>query len=272
MPYLDAEPAEFQRIFRLADADLPEAAVLVGTLRWRDHHDWLASTWPGARMLEERITLVEVGGRRLWFVVTFGAAMAATYAHLAAKLGARALVQLGAMGGLQPDWHVGDILVPSSVVGRDGVSRQLSRNRPIQPDPALSRDLAAALAAAGLSVRDGALVTTTTISFERPMDIVRWRRAGYAGVEMETAATMAVAQHYGASTAAALILLDNLAADHTVFHVTDEERARTSAAREPVTRAAAASLVRMLDGADGFSRAPRADDRHGMSGEGTLRA
>jgi uridine phosphorylase len=90
-------------------------------------------------------------------------------------------------------------------------------------------------------------VSTTTIAFERPSDIARWRRAGYVGVEMEAAATLAVAARYGVRAAGAFVLLDNLAADHTVFSLTDDERARVRAAREPMTRAAVSALTRAMD-------------------------
>lgn len=242
MPYLDADPGDLQRSFRLADADLPDAAILVGSLRVGGYAAFLTEIWPRARQVEERIRLVEIDGLRVWFIVVFGAAQAATFAHLAVRLGARAMVQLGAMGGLQLGWEVGDVLVPGEVVGRDGVSRQLSHGRPSTPDRAMAELLMTTVSSAGLAARRGTLVTTTTIALERPRDVARWQRAGYAGVEMEAAATMAVAGHFGVPSAGAFVLMDNLAADHTVFHVSDEDRRRISAAREPMTRAAVSAV------------------------------
>jgi uridine phosphorylase len=239
MPYLDADPADLQRSFRLTDGDLPHAAVLVGTLSGAAYGRSLASLWPHARAVDERITVVEVDRGRVWFVAVFGAAQAATFAHLAVRLGARAVIQLGAMGGLQPGWQVGEILVPTQVVGRDGVSRQLSRNRPLALDPRLTDDLITRLVDASLLVRRGTLVTTTTIAFERTIDIARWRRAGYAGVEMEAAASLAVAHHFAVPATGAFVLYDNLAAHHTVFDRSDADQERTMAPREPMTRAAA---------------------------------
>lgn len=244
MPYLDASSADLQRSFRLADGDLPHGAVLVGTLSISAYQGFLRTLWPGAREVEERVTLVHADGRNIWFIVAFGAALAATFAHLAVKLGARAVLQLGAIGGLQPGWEIGQILVPYQVIGRDGVSRQLSRNRPLVTDPAMSAALTSELAASGLIVKHGMLVTTTTIAFERPMDIARWGRAGYAGVEMEAAATMAVATHFGVPAAGAFVLFDDLASARTVFALSDDDRRRARAAREPLARAAAMVVAR----------------------------
>lgn len=238
MPYLDASAADYQRAHGLADADLPDAAILDGVWSVQSAWERLRRLAPSVREVGERIALIEVDGRRVWFVFVFGGAMAATHAHLAAALGARAILQIGTYGGLAPDGAVGDVLVPSQVVGRDGVSRQLSRNRPISPDPALRASLAEHLRASPVATRDGALVSTTTIALERPRDIRRWVRAGYAGVEMEAAATLSTAQHFGVPAAAALVLIDNVGSDHTIFQLTDEERVHVRAAREAVVLAA----------------------------------
>lgn len=243
MPYLQASPADLQRAFGISDEDLPDAAVIVGVLNTRAYGDYLAGIWPTARELVEHLWLVEADGQRVWYIATFGAAMAATYTHLAVKLGARAVFQFGVMGGLQDGWDVGDVLVPDVIIGRDGVSRQLSRNQPITPEHALTVALTHALSANGLGVRTGTLVTTTTISFERPTDISRWQRAGFAGVDMEAAATLAVAAHFGVPATSAFVLMDNLAVDHTVFAVTDADRLRIRTAREVMERSVPAVMA-----------------------------
>lgn len=87
-------------------------------------------------------------------------------------------------------------------------------------------------------------MTTTTIAFERTSDIARWRRCGYAGVEMECAATVSVAAHMGVPATAAFTPMDNLAVGHTVFTRSDEDRRRVSAAKNAIIKAAVASTIR----------------------------
>lgn len=111
MPYLDATPAALQRMFGIADTDLPDAALVVGQWGQGPYFEHVRSIWPDARDIEEHSILIDAGGRRIWVSVVFGAAMAATVAHFAVKLGARALIQTGSMGGLAPGWNVGDVLV-----------------------------------------------------------------------------------------------------------------------------------------------------------------
>lgn len=246
MPYLDAPTAALQRMFGIRDADLPDAAVVLG--RWGQHgyFERLAGIWPGIREVEEHTALIEADGRRVWVSVVFGAAMAATLTHFAARLGARAVIQIGSMGGLTTGWEVGDVLVPSSVVGRDGVSRQLSRGRTIEPSGELSQHLAADLASRLVhgTVRRGPLVSTTTLSLERPADVARWRRAGFAGVEMECAATLATAQYLGAEAAGAFVLVDNLAHDHAFYDIDADQEERIMAAEDAVLSSAVAVALR----------------------------
>ena len=245
MPYLDASPASLQRMIRVADADLPDAAVLMGQWSQAAYFERVRAIWPDARETEGHSLVIEEQGRRVWITVVFGAAMAATLAHLAAKLGARAIVQIGSMGGLADGWRVGDVLVPSLVVGRDGVSRQLSRNKSIEPNSRLSSALCEELRSrlGPDTIRSGTLVTTTTIALERTSDIARWRRSGYVGVEMECAATLGIASHFGIPTAGAFVLMDNLAEDHTVFMLSDEDARRIKAGKDAILRGAVAATL-----------------------------
>jgi uridine phosphorylase len=249
MPYFDAPPASLQRMFGIADANLPEAAIVVGQWGQIPYFDLVRTIWPKARDVEEHSILIEEAGRRIWISVVFGAAMAATIAHYAARLGAQAILQIGSMGGLAGGWRVGDVLVPSLVVGRDGVSRQMCRNGRVEPSARLSsslRDQVASLLS-DATVRSGTLVSTTTISFETQRDIARWRRSGYVGVEMECAATISTAAHFGVPSAGAFVLIDNIADGHTFFTVIDEDERRVRLARTAVLRASVAAVVAAIE-------------------------
>ncbi len=244
--YLDAPAADLQRIFDIADGDLPHAVVIDGRWDVAGLVERVERTWPSARRLDERMVLVEIAGRRVWLAAVFGAAQALTHTHLAVRLGAKAVVQIGSFGGLANGWAVGDVFVPSLVVGRDGVSRQLTKGAAISPDPSLANRLRRSLAAAGIRARDGTLVSTTTIALERASDIARWRRDGYAGVDMECAATLAMAADAGIPAAGAFHLIDNLADNHTVFDATDDQRIRYRSARDAILRSAVAAAVQSV--------------------------
>jgi uridine phosphorylase len=252
MPYLDASPASLQRMFGIAVGDLPDAAIVVGQWGQDGYFEHVRATWPNVRDIEERSVLIDVDGRRIWVSVVFGAPMAAMIAHYAVRLGARAVIQIGSMGGLEPGLSIGDVLVPSLVIGRDGVSRQLSRNKPIEPSADLTDRLVSELSLRlpDKPVRRGTLVSTTSISLERHSDIARWQRSGFAGVEMECAATISTARHFGAATAGAFVLIDNVADNHTFFDLTDTQRDRIRAAKDVTLRASVAAALWYLNTAE----------------------
>jgi uridine phosphorylase len=248
MPYFDVSPTDARGMFGIADDVRPTAAIMVGEFSQRDCFRRVRAIWPDACQVEEHSLLIEESGHRIWIGVVIGAAMAATIAHLVIKLGVRALVQVGAMGGLADGWQVGDILVPSLIVGRDGVSRRLSRNKPIEPEARLSSVLRGELASRldFAAVRSGTLVSTTTISLERPSDVARWRRSGYVGVEMECAATIGMAAHFGVPAAGAFVLMDNLASQHTVLTLSEEDERRIEAGKDAILRASVAAISTLL--------------------------
>lgn len=238
MPYLTASAADVQRTYRVRDENLPDALVLYGIWSASNGEAEVRELFPDARAATERTVLVDRNGRRVWVAWVYGAAMASSHAHLAAVLGARSILQVGSYGGLATEGRVGDVLVPSRVLGKDGVSRQQTRGLPIDMDPGLRAQLEATLAAAGATTIDGLLISTTSISLERDSDVRRWLRAGYAGVEMEAAATAAMARHFNIPTAGAFVLWDNIGVGHTIFTRTDEDRERTARAQSQILRAA----------------------------------
>jgi uridine phosphorylase len=248
MPYLNAPAESIQRSFDIADGDLPDAAIMVGQWGERPYFERVRAIWPGAREAGSHNLVIEEGGRRIWIGVVVGGAMAAMLSQAAAALGSRAIIQIGSYGGLADGCFVGDVLVPSLIVGRDGVSRQLSRNKPIDPDGALTELILEEIGARldGATVRSGTLLTTTTMSHERDSDIARWRRRGYAGVEMECAVTAATAAHFGIPSAGAFVLMDNLAAGHTIFMTSEEDRRRISIGKDAILRGAVAAAVRAI--------------------------
>jgi uridine phosphorylase len=245
MPYRDADPAAFRELFGLAQPDCPTGALIVGQWGQDPYLEMVHSIWPAARQVEEHSLLITLGGARIWVSVVFGAAMAATMAHLVIKLGARSLISAGSFGGLVADWQAGDILVPSSVTGRDGVSSRTGSKRPLIPDQGLSETLRDELTRSGGAalIHSGALVSTTTFALERPADITRWARTGFTGVEMECAAVMALAARFAIPAAGAFVLMDNLAAGRTFFASDVQDERQIKVGKEVILRAGVATLI-----------------------------
>jgi uridine phosphorylase len=214
--------------------DAPRGLILHGIYdmanaarHWRDR---LAK----ARVAENAFNIVigEHHDKTIWYAPVLGAPLAAFAAHCAAILGARSIVQIGSYGGTRRGATVGDLLVVTGAGRGDGASDwYLPFGAPALPDVALTERLRQSLRRRGLTWHEGPVFTTPAFMAEKWEDIVRWEREGYAGVEMEAATTLAVAQHFGIPSACLAYLLDNLIEEHGILDVTEEQRQAIRARR-----------------------------------------
>jgi len=118
------------------------------------------------------------------------------------ELGARRLIRIGTCGGLDPALRLGELLVVTEALSRDGTSAALGARGSVTPDPELTRSL---LAAAGANSHSGPVVSAD-LFYDGPERNEEARRAGARAVEMETATLFAFAQRHGLPAASVLIV------------------------------------------------------------------
>ncbi len=199
----------------------PDSLVIVGHFRPVSVTKQFASNYEGAQPLRaaEAGWTVPRGDHTVALVGAAASPMAGHWAHLFAKAGTPRIVQFGWYGALQPGTEAGDVLVPTRAARGDGVSRwYLEGREAADASPELSGALADALSGRGLRVYRKPMYTTTSLLSESAEVIARWRKAGYHGVDMETAATLAVARAHEVDRAAVLLRIDDLiSGEHDLF-------------------------------------------------------
>lgn len=224
--YREMETADHQRVLGIGAEDVPELLLLVGVF---DVHATLARF---AAYLDEAAPLRRypgytgrLGGVRVGLSAAFGGPMAAVHAHTWIGAGTAGVVQLGWFGALQAGMAFGDVLVPRHAQREDGVSDwYLAKGILSDATPGFASAVTAALAEDGIACSEHAIFSTPALLAESREVIADWSRHGWQGVDMETAATFAVAKAMGAARAAALIRLDDL--------ITEEDSLVQSMARE----------------------------------------
>jgi len=247
--YHGFDAAAVRGLLGIGPNDSPTGLILHGVYdmpgfarRWRDR---LAN----ARVAPSAFNLVigEHLGHTLWYAPVLGGPLAAFALHCAAVLGVEAIVQIGSFGGTRKGLRVGDLLLVTEAGRGDGVSDwYLPKGVPARSDEGLTDWFRTALARRGLTWHEGPVFTTPAFMAEKWEDILRWESQGYAGVEMEAAATLAIAQHFGLPSACLLFLLDNLIEERNLLDNTEEERERVRASRmlaEELALKAIASLA-----------------------------
>jgi uridine phosphorylase len=124
-----------------------------------------------------------------------------------AELGARRLLRTGTCGALDPGFGLGELLVVSDALPRDGTSAALGARDRLSPDPSLLRSL---VTAAGPEARSGTIVSSDLFYDTPDGSEAEWVRAGARAVEMETATLFALAARRDLEAGCLLVVSDLL--------------------------------------------------------------
>jgi purine-nucleoside phosphorylase len=117
-------------------------------------------------------------------------------------------VRTGTCGALDPAFRLGDLVVVSQALSRDGTSVALGADGALQPDHALLESL---LAAAGPEAHSGTIVSSDLFYDTPEGSESEWARAGARAVEMESATLFALAARRDLVAASLLVVSDLLA-------------------------------------------------------------
>lgn len=243
-PAGSVDGAAWRAQLKLADGERPIAVVVEGTW-WREQKT--------RRRLDRLDDVRELGvpdvfiGRRgertLLYACPYGAPRTAEVVHIAASVGVRLGVQIGSCGVLGDGIRPGDVIVPTTALGLDGVT-SLYSDDPVVPASAERVEQAAAMIAVlAIAVHQGPSVTWPTL-FNQPLARVdEWHRDGYLGVDMETAATLAVARAFGIDAVSMLVAWDELRSGRSFLDPLAEAEASAFAAADEAIFATALELV-----------------------------
>ncbi len=219
--YRELGPEDHLAMLGLQPEQLPDVVLLVGVFDVHEGAKRFAGYLDGARFSRTETSrsgipyyLGEHAGARVALSACFGGPMAALFAHTWCGAGVRAVVQLGWYGALQEGTALGDVVVPRHAERQDGVSDwYLPKGILADASPDLAHAIVGRLRGRGIPADQHAIYSTPALLAESRDVIADWSRHGYHGVDMETAATFAVAKHLGARRAAALLRLDDLVAE-----------------------------------------------------------
>jgi uridine phosphorylase len=226
-PVGEVDGAAWRSVLGLTDDERPAAVVVEGTW-WREQHT--------RRRLERLDGVRELGipdvylgsssGRSLMYVCPYGAPRTAEVVHVAALVGAGLAIQLGSCGVLGPGVRPGDVIVPSAALGLDGTSALYAPDARVAASDEWSERAVAELERRGVSVHHGPSVTWPTL-FNQPSHLARkWADEGYLGVDMETAATLAVARTFGIAGIAMLVAWDEVLSERSFLDPLPDDQQR----------------------------------------------
>lgn len=226
------------RILNLPQSKVPAVLILRGTrnLGAQDRamrpcfaNDLDVGTPNG---IVEDVLIGDVGGCSVGFACVSGAAMASKVVHLFGMLGTRVVLQTGNCGALAGDLDAGDLVVAERAYCGEGAARYYKSDGKWV---VASKGLLRSRTLDGLNARNyctGAIYPTGALFAEGEQDVERWFREGLTAVDLETAATYAVAEYFGMDRLATLYGFDNPRRREHLLQSDQEKDVRRAAANE----------------------------------------
>ncbi|MCC6790277.1 MAG: hypothetical protein IT336_01255 [Thermomicrobiales bacterium] len=206
---------DWLRFLEIDAGRIPHALILRGTRNLRSRYEAYAALFEDVleigspNGLFEDVFIGRRNGVEVGYASVYGPAMASEVAHLFGALGTRLVIQAGVCGGLADGMEAGDLVAPRWAGCGDGASGcYLPGVERIDASAALV-DWCASAARERARVHDGPVWTTAALLAEGDAEIDAWHRAGYAAADLETAATFAVAEHFGMQRVSLLTVFDN---------------------------------------------------------------
>lgn len=126
-------------------------------------------------------------------------------------LGVTDILAIGWCGSLQPDVHIGDVVLPVSAESQEGTSGHYPLDIP-QPGPSfdLLNPFEKALESRGLRVHKGSVWSTDAPFREMKSQVLKYQAEGVLAVDMETSALFTVAHFRSVRLAVAMVVSDEL--------------------------------------------------------------
>jgi purine-nucleoside phosphorylase len=252
----DLTRTDWLRILQIPEERVPAALILRGTRNLKRQYQLMLSCFRNVleigspNGLFEDVLIGEIDGQPVGFACVYGASMASEITHVFGMLGSRRVIQTGNCGALADDLAAGDLFVAERACCGEGAAQYYKADgRWVNAAPALS-------AAAAPLAKRGSIYTTAALLAESAADLDRWHAEGFAAVDMETAATYAVAEHFGMERISVLFVFDNPRRKEHLLLADAEKDVRRQEGNERM-RALAFELALSAARQSGTGRPPR---------------
>ena len=207
----DLKRDDWLSILNIPEERIPLVLVLRGTRNlksyyqeyWQYFTNHLEVGTPNGIL--EDVFIGDLNGNSIAYASVYGAPMASEVVHVFGVLGTRLVIQTGCCGALADGVVPGDLFIASEAFCGEGASQYYL---PEKKTVAASLDPQKWIAKEE-KFHTGIIYTTSALFAEGMEEVEAWFRAGYSAVDMETAATFAVAQYFGMDRASILYTFDN---------------------------------------------------------------
>ena len=157
----------------------------------------------------EDVFIGNLDGRPVVYASVYGAPMASEVVHVFGVLGTPLVVQTGCCGALADGIAAGDLFVATEAYCGEGAAQYYEPGGETVTASLNLREWVAGERLASMELHTGRIYTTSALFAEGLEEVEAWFQAGNAAVDMETAATFAVARYFDMDRASILFAFDN---------------------------------------------------------------
>jgi uridine phosphorylase len=174
------------------------------------------------------------------YASVYGAPMASEIVHVFGVLGTPLVLQTGCCGALADDMDAGDLFIATVAFCGEGASQYYKPSGKFVSASVDPRDWLVGRGQDDVKVHTGRIYTTSALFAEGMEDVGAWCLAGFSAVDMETATTFSVAEHFNMDRASVLFVFDNpRRKEHVLLNDIEKHKRRTTGDRrmvDPVLR------------------------------------
>ncbi len=244
----DLTKSDWQALLSIPDERIPAALVVRGTRALKRHCAEMRPHFSNIldicdpNVVIDDVFIGDLNGICVAYASVYGAPMASEIVHVFGVLGTRFVIQIGCCGALADGLWPGDLLAVSSAYCGEGASQYYKQDG---KEVLATLRLEETLDPAGgepPEIHCGRVYTTSALFAESSDDVEKWAAQGFSGVDMETAATFAVAEYFGMHRGALLYVFDCPRGGEHILTCDQEKDHRRGLGNQRMIQAALAAI------------------------------
>ncbi len=202
-------------ILSVPESRIPNVLILRGTRnlksQYEQHRKYFTNILDigSPNGILEDVLIGDLDGFPVAYASVYGAPMASEIVHVFGVLGTSLVIQTGCCGALSEAIEVGDIFIAREAYCGEGASQYYKPKGKVMKASAKLLEMSLIGSPHDIPVHFGKIYTTSALFAEGEREIDEWYGRGFSAVDMETAATFAVAEHFGMKRISVLFVFDN---------------------------------------------------------------
>jgi len=225
-------------ILSVPESRIPKVLILRGTRnlksQYERHRKYFTNILDigSPNGILEDVFIGDLDGFPIAYASVYGAPMASEIVHVFGVLGTSLVIQTGCCGALSEAIGVGDIFIAKEAYCGEGASQYYkSKGKVVKASGRLLK-IPPIESCNDTPAHFGKIYTTSALFAEGREEIEEWHRRGFSAVDMETAATFTVAEHFEMERISVLFVFDNPRRKESILMKDTEKDERRALGRQ----------------------------------------